>query len=264
MWPEGIRSAVALTVDVDIETPWVGKDPGIAAKPSALSLAHYGSRVGVPLILSLFDELDVQSTFFIPGKSAEDYPETMETIVAAGHEIAVHGYTHTPPYRLSRDEEEAEVTRALEVLREYSNPVSGYRAPEYGVSVHTLELLAKHGIRYSSNFMDDIKPYRHAESGVVELPVQWIMDDWTQFVHGTDDWLAQNATSAHVKQLWMEEFRAIHALGGIFVLTLHPQVIGRPSRMQMLAELIAEMRAHEGVWMTSCVAIADHISEGNQ
>jgi peptidoglycan/xylan/chitin deacetylase (PgdA/CDA1 family) len=250
-----------LTVDLDIETPWTAKDPGIAAMPSALSMAHYGPRVGVPLILSLFDELAVESTVFIPGKSAEDYPETVETIVTAGHEIAVHGYTHTPPFRLSRDEEEAELVRALEVLRGFGNPVSGYRAPEYGVSVHTLELLAKHGVRYSSNFMDDIRPYRHAGPGIIELPVQWIMDDWTQFVHGSDDWLAQNATSAHVKQLWMEEFRAIHSLGGLFVLTLHPQVIGRPSRVQMLADLISEMRAHEGVWITKCSTIANHVSQ---
>jgi peptidoglycan/xylan/chitin deacetylase (PgdA/CDA1 family) len=224
-------------------------------------MAHYSPRVGVPLILSLFDELAVESTFFVPGKSAEDYPETVKAIVTAGHEIAVHGYTHTPPFRLSRDKEEAELVRALAVLRGFSDPVSGYRAPEYGVSVHTLELLAKHGVRYSSNFMDDIKPYRHAGPGIVELPVQWIMDDWTQFVHGSDDWLAQNATSAHVKQLWMEEFRAIHALGGLFVLTLHPQVIGRPSRVQMLADLISEMRALEGVWMTKCSSIAIHVSQ---
>jgi peptidoglycan/xylan/chitin deacetylase (PgdA/CDA1 family) len=261
MWPEGIRSAVALTVDLDGETPWTVKDPDIAAQPSALSMAQYGPRVGVPLILSLFDEMSVESTFFIPGKSAEDYPETVESIAAAGHEIAVHGYTHTPPFSLTRGEEEAELVRALEVLGGFSDSVSGYRAPVYGVSVHTLELLAKHGVVYSSNFMDDIKPYRHAGSGVVELPVQWIMDDWTQFVHGSDDWLAQNATSAHVKELWMEEFRAIHELGGLFVLTLHPQVIGRPSRVQMLAELISEMRALEGVWIAQCSAIANHVAQ---
>jgi hypothetical protein len=86
------------------------------------------------------------------------------------------------------------------------------------------------------------------------------MDDWTQFVHGSDDWLAQNATSAHVMELWMEEFRAIHQLGGLFVLTLHPQVIGRPSRVRMLAELISEMRALEGVWIAQCGTIAQHVS----
>jgi peptidoglycan/xylan/chitin deacetylase (PgdA/CDA1 family) len=260
MWPEGIRSAVALTVDLDGETPWTVKDPNIATQPSALSMAQYGPRVGVPLILSLFGEMAVESTFFIPGRSAEDYPETVESIAAAGHEIAVHGYTHTPPFTLTRHEEEAELVRALDVLGRFSESVSGYRAPVYGVSVHTLELLAKHGVAYSSNFMDDIKPYRHAGSGVVELPVQWIMDDWTQFVHGSDDWLAQNATSAHVMELWMEEFRAIHQLGGLFVLTLHPQVIGRPSRVRMLAELISEMRALEGVWIAQCGTIAQHVS----
>lgn len=260
MWPDGIRSAVALTVDLDGTTPWTLKDPDIATQPGALSMAEFGPRVGVPLILSLFDEMAVESTFFVPGRSAEDYPETVQAIAAAGHEIAVHGYTHTPPSTLSRDQEEVELVRALEVLGGFSDSVVGYRAPVYGVSVHTIELLAKHGVSYSSNFMDDIKPYRHSGSEVVELPVHWIMDDWTQFVHGSDDWLAQNATCAQVKQLWMEEFSAIHDLGGLFVLTLHPQVIGRPSRVRMLAELIAEIRAVDGVWITQCDTIASQVS----
>ena len=261
MLPKDVRCAVSLTFDLDIETPWLVKNPGIATRPGALSMAHYAPRVAIPLILSLLERLEVKGTFFIPGKSAEDFPATVDSIVGGGHEIAVHGYTHDPPSSLTREEEEGQLQRATQILRGLGAEVVGYRAPLYEISVHTMELLKEHGIVYSSNLMDDIRPYRHPDSGVIELPVHWIMDDWIQFGHGTDEGLERNATCGDVHQLWMEEFQAIYELGGLFILTLHPQVIGRPSRVQMLADLVSEIKAYEGVWITNCAAIADHVSE---
>jgi peptidoglycan/xylan/chitin deacetylase (PgdA/CDA1 family) len=217
--------------------------------------------VGIPLILSLLDRIEVRGTFFIPGKSAEDFPDIVDSIAAGGHEIAVHGYTHQPPSSLTRDEERAQLQQTARILRRWGSGVVGYRAPLYEISTHTMELLQEHGFLYSSNLMDDIKPYWHAESGVIELPVQWITDDWIQFGHGAYGGLAQNATCAHVHQLWAEEFHAIYELGGLFVLTLHPQVIGRPSRIQMLADFVSHIRSHKGVWVTNCAAIAKHVAE---
>jgi peptidoglycan/xylan/chitin deacetylase (PgdA/CDA1 family) len=261
MWPKNIQCAISLTFDLDIETPWLVKDPGVVSRPSPLSLAHYAPRTAIPLILSMLDRQGVKGTFFIPGKSAEDFPASVELIAADGHEIAVHGYTHDPPSSLTREEEESQLERSLQIWRGLDQEVVGYRAPLYEISTHTTKLLQKHGFRYSSNLMDDIRPYKHAESEVIELPVHWIMDDWVQFGHGTDDWLEKNATCEHVYQLWMEEFQAIYKLGGLFILTMHPQVIGRPSRVKMLADLISEIKAHERVWITSCASISEHVSE---
>jgi peptidoglycan/xylan/chitin deacetylase (PgdA/CDA1 family) len=261
MWPSGFQCAVSLTFDLDIETPWLAENPGVSARPAVLSLAHYAPQVAIPLILALLDRSEIKSTFFIPGKSAEDFPLTVDSIVSHGHEIAVHGYTHDPPSSLTRDEEQAQLRQTAGILSRWGVDVVGYRAPLYEISVHTMELLQEHGFLYSSNLMDEIKPYRHSESGVIELPVQWILDDWTQFGHGADDGAAQNATCAHVHQLWMEEFQAIYDLGGVFILTLHPQVIGRPSRIQMLADLVSQIRSHKGVWVTDCASIAKHVAE---
>ena len=261
IWPDGYCSAVALTFDLDVETPWLADDPQVTARPGFLSMARYAPRVAVPLILSLLDRLEVEATFFVPGKVAEDHPGAVEAIAAAGHEIAVHGYTHEAPSSLSREQELDHLRRALGVLRGMGIEVTGHRAPLFEVSLHTIELLDAHGLRYSSALMDDIRPYRHAGTEVIELPVQWLMDDWSQFGHGSDETLARNATCAHVRQLWLEEFEAIHRLGGLFVLTMHPQVIGRPARLEMLEGLVAEMRQRDGVWIASCRSIADHAAE---
>ena len=259
MWPEGFRSAVALTIDLDFETAWEFKDPDYESRPLGLSMARYGPNVGVPLLLSMLDDLGVQATFFVPGKSAETFPEAVRSVVDAGHEIAVHGYTHDPPNGFTREQEEEQLRRALKVLQGFGAEVIGYRAPFYEISVHTIDLLQEHGLSYSSNLMDDFKPYRHPNSRIVELPVHWIMDDWLQFKHGLDDWLEPNATCAKVRELWMDEFLGIRAHGGLFVLTLHPQVIGRPSRIEMLKGLIEDMASHKDVWLTTCGAITKQV-----
>ncbi len=257
-WPDGIRSAVALTFDLDIETPFVGEDPSVVSRPGFLSQAHYAPKVAVPLILEMLERLKVAATFFIPGRSAEDFPDAVRMIADAGHEVAAHGYAHVAPSGLSREEEEDHLERTLRVLRGLGAEVDGYRAPFFEASVNTVDLLAKHGLLYASGMMDDIRPYRYPGTEVIELPSQWLMDDWSVFGHGSDDGLARIVPAVQVRQVWIEEFRALHRLGGLMVLTMHPQVIGRPARLEMLADLISEMRQHEGVWITDCRTIAEH------
>jgi len=62
---------------------------------------------------------------------------------------------------------------------------------------------------------------------------------------------------------WKDEFRGMHPLGGAYTLILHPQYIGRPSRLLMLQELVDYMRTFEGVWFTHGAELARHVaSEG--
>ncbi len=85
MWPDGIRCAVSLTFGLDVETPWIAKDPAHAQRPGPLSMARYSTRVAIPLILDLLKRQDIRATFFIPGKVAEDHPGTVESIIATLH-----------------------------------------------------------------------------------------------------------------------------------------------------------------------------------
>ena len=99
MWPDGHRAAVAFTFDFDAEEVWIGEDPENANRPGILSQGTYGAKVAVPLLLDLLDRVGVRSSFFIPGRVAERHPARVEEIVARGHEIGHHGYTHTSPTR---------------------------------------------------------------------------------------------------------------------------------------------------------------------
>src|SRR5947207_2793998 len=171
MWPGGARCAASFTFDFDAEEVWIGEDPENAHRPGVLSQGTYGAKVAVPALLALLERRGVRATFFVPGRVAERHPARVAAIVAAGHELAHHGYTHTAPSRLSRDEEEAELARGLEVLRSFGAEITGYRSPWWDFSPHTLGLLAGHGFAYSSNMMDDVRPYRHDGSSLVEVPI---------------------------------------------------------------------------------------------
>jgi peptidoglycan/xylan/chitin deacetylase (PgdA/CDA1 family) len=259
LWPDGMQAAAAFTFDFDAEEVWIGEDPANADRPGALSQGTYGAKVAVPLILELLDRFGVRATFFVPGRVAERHPARVQEIVAAGHELAHHGYTHTSPTKLSRDEEENELAKGLEVLRSFDADVAGYRSPSWDFSAHTEALLEAHGLRYSSNFMDDLRPYRREGTSLVEVPVQWTLDDAAHFWFDGATWTKKISTADEVRSIWEGEFRGYHRLGGAFVLTMHPQVIGRPYRLELLEHMIDLVRSHEDVWIATAGEIAGRV-----
>ena len=259
MWPEGRGFAVAFTFDFDAEEGIIGADPANADRPGILSQGTYGAKVAVPLILDLLEAKGLTATFFIPGRVAERHPARVEAIVAAGHEVAHHGYTHTSPTSLSRDEEYLELAKGLEVLRSFGTEVIGYRSPAWDFSANTEELLLQHGFVYSSNFMDDLRPYRRAASGLIELPIQWTLDDAAHFWFDAESWNKKISTAEEVRAIWEGELRGYRRLGGAFILTMHPQIIGRPYRMELLAGFIDHVQAMPDAWIATCREIAGKV-----
>lgn len=256
MWPGRKRSATAFTFDFDAEEVWIGEDPANAQKPGVLSQGTYGAKVAIRLILDLLERRGVRATFFVPGRVAEAHAEQVKEIVAAGHEVAHHGYTHTSPTGLSRDQEQAELLRGREVLESFGVAVAGYRSPSWDLSRHTLDLLEEQGFLYASNLMDDIRPYRHEGRSLVELPVQWILDDAPHFWFDGATWTKKISTTAEVRAIWQEEILGIRELQGCSILTMHPQIIGRPGRLRLLDDVIAFVQDLEDEWITTCGEIA--------
>lgn len=257
-WPGSHRSAAAFTFDLDAEAVWIGENPANADRPGVLSQGTYGPKVAVPLILDLLARHGVTATFFIPGVNVVRHRAAVERILAAGHELALHGYTHTPPSALTPDEEADELDRALDLLRGVGAEVSGYRSPSWDVSPVTLDLLEARGIRYASQFMDDLVPYRHPGRRVLELPIQWILDDAPHFWFSAADWTKTIRSVGEVEPIWTEELDGYRKLGGAYILTMHPQIIGRPSRLALLDRMLARAVEAPDVWLATCAEIAAH------
>lgn len=109
--------------------------------------------------------------------------------------------------------------------------------------------------------MDDITPYIHAGSDIVELPVQFILDDAPHWWFGVDDWLKKISTNSEVREIWEEEVLGIRDLGGCAIITLHPQCIGRPSTLRFLDDFLGFLQGLPDVWIATCKEIADHASQ---
>lgn len=183
----------------------------------------------------------------------------MREILAAGHEVGMHGYTHTSPEAMSPEQERDELARARAALQDVGADPVGYRSPSWELRSDTLELLAADGLTYSSNMMDDIHPYRHEPTGLVELPVQWMLDDAPHFWFSSGNWDRRIATTSDVREIWEQEFLGLRALGASAIFTMHPQIIGRPSRLAFLDDFISFVAAHEDVRIDTCAAIADRV-----
>ncbi len=257
MWPESKKCAAVISFDFDAEEVWIGENPENAERPGTLSQGTYGAKVAVPAILAMLEGLDITASFFIPGRVAERHTAQVQQIIAAGHEVGHHGYTHTSPTELGAVAEEAELVKGLEILNSLGANVRGYRSPAWDFSPYTLDLLVKHGFTYSSNLMDDIKPYRHPKQGIVELPVHWTLDDAPHFWFDGASWNKTIRTAAEVRALWAEEFAGVRAMGGLFMLTMHPQIIGRPGRLLMLEEFLVWVKSHSDVWIATAGEVAD-------
>jgi peptidoglycan-N-acetylglucosamine deacetylase len=253
VWPPGMSAGASFTFDLDVDTYLLSRDPSLANRPGALSPAMYENRIGLGLILDCLERLACPSTFFVPGEVGARFPKLVEAIVAGGHEIGIHGYTHRSPTDLTAEEEEDELIRAKEVLRAFSPGVTGYRSPSWEFSSNSLHLLAKYGITYSSNMMDDIRPYRHHEAGIVELPVQWLLDD---AMHWSFDHDARFTNMRHVREMWEAEFLGIRRFGGSCIFTMHPAITGRPSCLAVLEHMIEFVRGFNDVFVATCGELA--------
>ena len=105
-----------LSFDVDAETPILVEGRRYADNAGVMSHQAYGPLVGVPRILDLLGEYELPATFFVPGLTAERYPQAVERILGAGHEIGHHSYAHFSPFDQDEAAERADFERALAVL----------------------------------------------------------------------------------------------------------------------------------------------------
>ena len=121
-------------------------------------------------ILALLDAAGVHATLFTLGWVAERYPQLVRRIVAAGHELASHGYGHQRVDSLSEAAFRSDVTRARGLLEDIGGvAVRGYRAPTFSINARTpwaYDVLGETGHAYSSS----IYPVRHDLYGAPDAP----------------------------------------------------------------------------------------------
>jgi peptidoglycan/xylan/chitin deacetylase (PgdA/CDA1 family) len=260
--PNSRRIAVSFTFDFDAESAWLG---GFKVdSPSALSRGAYGANEGVPRILRLLDRYNLPATFFVPGDTAERHPDETRAIVNAGHEIGHHGYLHEAPHLLNSDEERTMIERGLEALERIAGKrPRGYRSPSWELSTSTFRLLEEYGFEYDASLLGADRPHwvrdGDRQTTLVEVPSAWELTDSGHFMMVPSAGMPGGKAPSHVEEVWREDFDGLYEEGGdvCFVLTMHPQIIGRPHRMRLLERMIRHIEQRDDVWIAQMGEIAD-------
>ena len=257
-WPGGGRCAVALSFDSDHDTiPLRDGD----TSPGRMSQGQYGNRAGVPRILRLLAAHDIKASFFVPAVTALLYPDEQRAVVAAGHEIGIHGWIHERNSVLPAAVERDLQLRAGETLEKVTGvrPV-GIRTPSWDFSPQTLSISREMGLLYDSSLMADDEPYELVEdgepTGMVELPVEWIKDDAPYFNMVRFGAIRPYTPPSGVLEIFKSEFDGAYEDRGLFLLTMHPHITGHRSRMRVLERLIAHIKGHPGIWFATHAEVA--------
>jgi hypothetical protein len=98
---------------------------------------------------------------------------------------------------------------------------------------------------------------------LTEVPVQWLLDDapFYRHVYGATNAIAE---PDRVISLWTQEFQGMCRENACYVLTMHPFISGRASRVDGLERLIRAMRAEPNVWFATAHQVATWAAETNQ
>jgi len=245
------KTPVLLTFDLDgeVSTRMAAKvnEPGIADP----EMGSYGPRQGYLNILKLLDRYAIKAAFQIVGKIAEMYPDTIRAIHQAGHELAIHSYTHRDYQTLSYEEIDEELGSTQALIKELTGVTAkGHRSPFWRQSPHLPALLAKHGIVWNSDahikyeVKDFLKPYYFSEN-ILELPSSECLDDWTCL-------LTRKLPQQEVIALWQEKLAACRQQGVPFVLVMHPFIIGQPLFLPVLEAMLEIIKSQADNFVLLC------------
>ena len=259
-WPNGGKVAVALGFDVDNATGSLCRGE---LAPGDLSRGEYGAIDGLPRILRLLDKHAIPASFFIPAVAAALHPQMIPNILAsARHEIGVHGWVHENLRVLDDEHAEKELlTRSIDYLTKAigKRPV-GFRAPAWAFSRYTMRHIRDAGFLYDSSLMASDDAYEilvnREPTGIIELPIEWILDDFPYFGPIANGSLPSSELAFATFQ---SEFDVAYEESGLYILTMHPHVIGHRSRAAMLDRLITHMRSKPGVWFATHEEVATYV-----
>ncbi|MEZ5924776.1 MAG: polysaccharide deacetylase [Hyphomicrobiaceae bacterium] len=253
---------ICLTFDFDGMAGWIGSDR--TNNPSMISRGSFAT-VALPRVLRVLRQAGVPASVAVPGHTVLAFPDLVRAIRDDGHELVHHGWGHENPAEFDEAGERRIIERGIAAFDTAAGvrPI-GYRSPAWDLSPITLDLLREYGFVYDSSCMGHdyrayylrtgdrwsrTEPYEFGPlTELVELPVYWGLDDYPYFEYtfagggGLRD-------PAEVERIWLAELEhaLAHEPGGIFMLTFHPEFIGRGARIQLLERLIARFKSMSGV-----------------
>jgi putative urate catabolism protein len=247
---EGDSAAEAFLHEVVGAAPTVGR-----RNPNVESMFEYGSRVGFWRVHRIFTQHGLPLTVYGVGQALERNPDAAQAMIAAGWEVASHGWRWIDYLEMSEGEERDHIRRAIEAIERACGvrPVGWYTGR---VSENTRRLVVEAGgFLYDSDSYADELPYWVDIGGRAHLVIPYTLDA------NDFKFLLANGfvTGADFLEYLVDSFEQLHEEGGrMMSVGLHCRIVGRPARARALDRFLAHVRERDDVWVTTRAEIARH------
>ena len=278
-WPGGARLAVQIVLNYEeggencvlhgdpaseaFLSEMVGADAREGVRHMSMeSLYEYGSRVGVWRLKNLFDRYKIPITVFAVGMAVERYPEPVQALFAAGHEICSHGYRWIDYQNVSETTEREHMQKAIRIIEEAvgERPLGWYTGRS---SPNTRALVIEEGgFLYDADDYSDELPFWNRQHGRPHLVIPYTLD-----VNDMRFATPQGFNSGtQFLQYLKDSFDVLYAQGAdsprMMSVGLHCRISGRPGRYAALEAFLRYARSHDDVWFCRRVDIARHWHTG--
>ena len=267
-WPNGKRLAVWIVPNVEHYEADLLTGPTVATPavepPDAPNYTwrDYGMRVGVWRLMETMQRLEVPGTVALNARVCDLYPSVVNACVKLGWEFMGHGKTNSRSLTgMSELEETALIPEVLATIeRATGSRPRGWLGSGLAETDRTLDLLAKNGVNYVADWVNDDQPYPlRTDHGVLySLPYAIETNDIGAFVRRSftpADWGAM--LRDHFDVLYAESAQTAK----VMCIALHPFIVGQPFRAKHFEAALAYMRGYRDAWFTTGSAIIDAYRE---
>ncbi len=221
---------------------------------------EYGQRVGVWRMFDVFDAAGVPASCTMNAKMGLERRAVIDACIERGWELVAHNFEQgelLTKYQFEPDKEEALIAETLAVYEQVvGRKARGWLSSSLRGTTQTPEILARHGLIYFCDYMNDDQPYLiTTESGpIVATPYSIEINDFT-FFHRRG--MSTSAALDVLREQFDELYREGEASGRMMNVGLHPHVAGHPYRIRALREFIDYAKSHDGVWWATREDIAE-------
>lgn len=271
-WPGGARTAVQFVVNYEegAENCVLHGDAAseaflseiVSASPVAdqrhmnmESIYEYGARAGFWRLHRLFTERALPVTVFGVAMALERNPAAVEAMLAAGWEIASHGYRWIDYQHVDEATERDHLKKAIEIHERVTGErPRGWYLGRCSPNSHRL-VVEEGGFRYNADSYADDLPYWDHSHGTPQLIVPYTLDANDMRFATPQGFNSGQQFFDYLK----DSFDVLHAEGGrMMSVGLHCRLAGRPGRAASLARFLDYVQAQSQVWVATRLDIADH------
>ena len=274
-WPGGARLAVQFVVNFEEggeysilhgdshsevrlhEIPGINRIEG-GRNLNVESFFEYGTRAGLWRLLDEFGARQLPFTTFAVGMAIERFPEAAQAIVAAGHEVASHGWRWIDYQDVPRGEEADHIRRATEAITQATGvPPVGWYTGRIGPNTREL-VAAQGGYLYDSDSYADDLPYWIDAGGKPHLVIPYTLDNNDMKFASLHGFITADHFFRYLRDAFDVLYREGAAQPKMMSIGLHLRLIGRPGRFAALRRFLDYIQGFDDIWICRRDAIAHH------